>query len=256
MKEIARDSEKDKPSAFIEAAVQKIIRLAGKHGEHTGPIIIAVGDQPVTVINALPEVIHEKMPDIGELRRMTKGMDVVRYLEQDPNPDPIFYREIQGDPTETVQRLLATRCANPVRRHQLPPLLLVVVKHLPSPHPKPEIPSHALNPAFAKCVGARIVDVSKSAEEVFMTGRAPLWVSLKNLFLLRVSRKGGPMLEPEAEALAEKAFKNQATTSNDAAIKLAEACRSRAKRDGIGMISRAILLEIFPPQFREAAEAS
>ncbi len=253
MKDIAKERENEELSAFMKAAVENVVRFAVQ----PGPIVIAVGDRPKAEVGAFVAAVVMRMPDaVNHIRNMTRGIDVTRYLDDDTHPDPIFYRDILGDPSVTVQRLLAKRCADPKRRHQLPPLFLVAVKNGPSPHPKPAIPSHALNPAFAECVAARIVNISETAEEAFMTGRAPLWVSLKNLFLLRVSRKGGPMLEPEAEALAEKAFKNQATTSNDAVIKLADACRSHARQNDIKIFSRAALLKVFPPQFREAAEAS
>jgi hypothetical protein len=245
VKETARDSKKDKPSAFIEDAVQKIIRFAAQ----PGPIVLVTGDRSVAEVNGVLDAVHEEMPDIGTIRRLVQGTDLTRYLNHDQNPDPIFYRDVQGDPTNAVQRMLAERCADPVRRHQLPPLLLVAVKHQPSPHPKPEIPSHALHPAFAKCVGARIVNISARVEQ---TNKA----SLKNLFLVMLSRKGGPQTQPAAMALIEKAFKDEVAISDDMVIKLARACRSQASKRGLKEITRDLLLELFPARLREAAEAS
>lgn len=242
-------------SAFLEGAARKIAGFAGSDGSVLGPIVVVIGTRSTTEILVFLDAVLKRMPDIGDhIRSVNRGADLTRYLNLDPHPDPIFYRDNNGAPSARVQDLIAERSKDPEHRNRLPPLFLVAVTHYPSPHPAPEIPSHALTPAFAECVGARIVDITATAEKAATEGRIPLSYRLKNLFLTMVSRKGGPTTEPEAEALIEDALVNLATTSDDTVIRLAAACREQATKLGTKRLTRDLLWDIFPQKFRDAVQ--
>ncbi len=247
---------KPQPSAFMKAAVQKVVDYAGKSGSNRGPIVIVTGERSSAEVLIFLNALLNRMRVGDRLRSFNHATHLMIYVESDPHPDPIFYRDDLGMPTPAAQAWIASRCSNPLLRHRLPGLFLVAVTHFPSAHPRPEIPSHALVPEFAAHVGARIVDVSPSAEQAAMTGHAPLSERLKRLFLAVVSRKGGPATEPEAEALIGDALKQEATTSTDEVMKLAAACRARAKENGTERVSREDLWELFPPRFREVVQPS
>lgn len=248
---------KKRLKAFFQDAARKIAGFAGSDGSSRGPIVVVIGARTPAEIIFFLDAVLKKIPEIGDhIRSVNRGVEVIRYLNNDPHPDPIFYRDNNGEPSARVQELIAERSTDPKRRDFLPPLFLVAVTHYPSPHPKPEIPSHALTRVFAECVGARIVDITATAEQTALDGCAPLPYRLKNLFLTMVSRKGGPATEPEAEALIEDALKNLATTSDDTVIKLAAACRDQASMLGMKRVTRDFLWEIFPQRFREAVQPS
>lgn len=248
---------KDESQEYIKSGVAEIIRFAGRSGTHKGPILVVIGERSVAelLIFQLEVLSAMKIGDtwrsylpIEEGYRVEDDLHI--YLSSDRQPNPIFYCGADGRIPRSLQHRIAELYADPAQRLLLPPLFLIAVREFPNPL----IPSRELEDEFMRCVGGRVVDISRhvTIESSGIDGAAAL--RLKDVFLTYIARRKGLTITDEAERLIEDALREGVTTSVDIVLRLADQCRRIALARGQSVIDRDLLWEAFPENFRAAVQ--